>query len=112
MLPRLKPKVAALAEAYHSFCWNVFWISGPGRGDDANRRTFQPYCYGHTHTGTECLVHVKVHFFNKLWLTLGTEEICDGVQEVNAAREFVKVTSAIDPSLTGVDGEGQHQPAN
>ena len=41
-------------------CWDVFWIAGPGRGDDTNRSSFQPCFYGHTHTGTECVVHVPV----------------------------------------------------
>jgi len=27
------------------------------RGDDANRRTFQPRCYSPSHSGTECPVH-------------------------------------------------------
>jgi len=58
--PRLKPIVAALAEAYQLLCCNVFWISGPRRRDDANRRTFQSQFYGRAHAGTKCLVHVGV----------------------------------------------------
>src|SRR5215470_10047298 len=38
-------------------CWDVFWIAGPGRGDDTNRSSFQPCFYGRVHSGTERLVH-------------------------------------------------------
>ena len=41
-------------------CWDVSGIFSSGRRDDTNRRTFEPRCYGHTHAGTECLVHVEV----------------------------------------------------
>jgi hypothetical protein len=42
---------------------DVYWVLGSRRGNDASRRTFQPRCYGGTHTGTECLVHVEVTGF-------------------------------------------------
>ena len=38
-------------------CWDVFRLFGSRRGDDTNRRTFQPRCYGRAHAGTECLVN-------------------------------------------------------
>ena len=39
---------------------DVFGLLRSGRRDDADRRTFQPRCYGPAHTGTERLVHGKV----------------------------------------------------
>jgi hypothetical protein len=56
----IKLKVDPLREAHHLFCGNVFWISGSRRGDDTNRRAFQPRCYGRMQAGTERRVHVKV----------------------------------------------------
>src|SRR6516164_9097302 len=32
---------------------HVFWVFGPGYGDHANRRTFQPRRDGRMHSGTE-----------------------------------------------------------
>jgi len=41
-------------------CWDVFRLLGSWRGDDTNRRNFQPGLYGPAHSGTECVIHVEV----------------------------------------------------
>ena len=41
-------------------CWDVFGVLSSGRGDDTNRRTFQPRYYRLAHASTECVVHCKV----------------------------------------------------
>jgi hypothetical protein len=47
--------------AWRPMLWcDVFGLLRSGRRDDADRRTFQPRCYGPAHTGTERLVHGKV----------------------------------------------------
>ena len=57
---KLKVHIALRGGQRPVLCWDVFGLSGPWRGDDTNRRTFQSRCYGRTHAGTECVIHVEV----------------------------------------------------
>ena len=51
----------ALRGAYRPrLCRDVFGIFDAGRGDNANRRIFQPRIYGSAHTGTERRVHLEM----------------------------------------------------
>jgi hypothetical protein len=42
----------------------AFGVFGPGHGDHASRRAFQPCCDGLKHSDTECLVHVEMGGFS------------------------------------------------
>ena len=46
--PLVARAVVSRGQARH-----VFWVFGPGYGDHANRRTFQPRRDGRMHSGTE-----------------------------------------------------------
>ncbi len=56
-IPELNQRPIGLRQSHWLLCRNVSGVFGSRRGDDTNRRTFQPRRYGRT---PECVIHVEI----------------------------------------------------